>query len=424
MKFKFTLLFLIFATSVFAQWTLTNYPPEYTPTTMLNVDGYFLVGTNLGIVCRTQDNGNSWDTLSNGLSGNLINDLLYDNTGGTALIYAATDSGIYRTNDYGNNWTALNNGIQDRYMNTVFKDGDLMLAGGSTANYRSTDSGNSWSALTIGSNPQPSTHSFINFQNAIFCAQSQPDGTPHAVFKSTDGGLTWTPSDSNLTTPATYDMAKLGSRLFLSSYNYVEYSTDGGHTWGYHVQGIPASFPNLEMESFGNILFIASHSGIYVLYDDSTTAVNINGNITLPLIYTLAVDQDFIVVGVFNFNPPNPSRWEVWIRPTLVTAIEPVGEVLPRGFALYQNYPNPFNPSTKIKFTIPNVGDANFASGTNVKLVVYDVLGNEVATLVNEEKTAGTYEINFNASGLTSGVYFYKLQAGSFVQTKKMILLR
>ncbi len=94
---------------------------------------------------------------------------------------------------------------------------------------------------------------------------------------------------------------------------------------------------------------------------------------------------------------------------------------LPNNFSLEQNYPNPFNPSTKIKFTIPVVekGHAPF-----VQLIIYDVLGNEIATLVNEEKPAGTYEVVFNASEYPSGIYFYRLQAGTFVETKKMILLR
>ena len=90
-------------------------------------------------------------------------------------------------------------------------------------------------------------------------------------------------------------------------------------------------------------------------------------------------------------------------------------------FALEQNYPNPFNPSTKIKFEIPDQvrNDRNL-----VTLKVYDVLGNEVATLVNEEKPAGEYEVEFDASSLPSGVYFYHLKAGSFIETKKMIFLK
>jgi hypothetical protein len=94
---------------------------------------------------------------------------------------------------------------------------------------------------------------------------------------------------------------------------------------------------------------------------------------------------------------------------------------LPTEYILYQNYPNPFNPTTKIKIEIPCQARND---NSLVTLKVYDVLGKETATLLNEEKPAGEYEINFNATGLTSGVYFYQLKVGSFVETKKMILLR
>lgn len=85
-------------------------------------------------------------------------------------------------------------------------------------------------------------------------------------------------------------------------------------------------------------------------------------------------------------------------------------------FELMQNFPNPFNPSTKIEYRI---SDRSFVS-----LKVYNILGDEIATLVNEEKQTGVYNVNFDATGLSSGMYLYKLQAGSFVEMKKMILLR
>ena len=96
---------------------------------------------------------------------------------------------------------------------------------------------------------------------------------------------------------------------------------------------------------------------------------------------------------------------------------------LPQTFSLEQNYPNPFNPNTTIKYSIPIVISTE-GRNLNVTLKVYDVLGNEIVTLLNEDKPAGIYEVNFNASALPTGVYFYKLQAGSFVETKKMVLLR
>jgi carboxypeptidase T len=93
-------------------------------------------------------------------------------------------------------------------------------------------------------------------------------------------------------------------------------------------------------------------------------------------------------------------------------------------FSLEQNYPNPFNPSTIIKYSIPSVITSGVKQSQFVSLKVFDVLGNEVATLVNEVKAAGSYEVEFNATGLSSGVYFYKLQTGSFVETKKMIIMK
>ena len=100
----------------------------------------------------------------------------------------------------------------------------------------------------------------------------------------------------------------------------------------------------------------------------------------------------------------------------IVTGVESESENVPGTYTLFQNYPNPFNPCTKINWQM--------AARNQVTLKVYDVLGNEIATIVNEEKEAGYHSINFNASELPSGVYFYQLKAGSFIETKKMLLLR
>ena len=89
---------------------------------------------------------------------------------------------------------------------------------------------------------------------------------------------------------------------------------------------------------------------------------------------------------------------------------------IPSAFSLSQNYPNPFNPSTKIRYSIPQ--------SSNVVIKVFDVLGNEIATLVNEEKPVGIYEITWYAESLPSGIYFYRIQTGSFVETKKMVLMK
>jgi hypothetical protein len=96
----------------------------------------------------------------------------------------------------------------------------------------------------------------------------------------------------------------------------------------------------------------------------------------------------------------------------------------PKEFKLEQNFPNPFNPITTIQYQIPASPKSSPKERTSVTLRIYDILGSEVATLVNEEKEAGYYEVNWNASNLASGVYIYRLQTGSFVSVKKMMLLR
>jgi hypothetical protein len=108
----------------------------------------------------------------------------------------------------------------------------------------------------------------------------------------------------------------------------------------------------------------------------------------------------------------------VWRRPLseMITSVEMLSTDLPTRFSLNQNYPNPFNPATRISFSLPS------KSFTSLK--VFDALGREVAVLLSDELPAGTYSEQWNAAGLPSGVYFYRLQTGSFVETKKLVLLR
>ena len=124
----------------------------------------------------------------------------------------------------------------------------------------------------------------------------------------------------------------------------------------------------------------------------------------------------YIIQGILTIIPPPlvPSA------STVITISPPTDvhdeELLPREFILHQNYPNPFNPSTKIKFALPEKA--------NVKLSIYNLLGEKVAELVNGELTAGYHEVEFLAKAIPSGVYFYELHAGAFREVKKMILLK
>jgi hypothetical protein len=124
-------------------------------------------------------------------------------------------------------------------------------------------------------------------------------------------------------------------------------------------------------------------------------------------VHAFAISNGFLFAGTNN---------GVWRLPLSVNTIDPGWVHSPETFSLTQNFPNPFNPATTIRYSMPN--------RSQVLLTVYNTVGQKVATLVQEQQEAGSYEVKFDGSALASGVYFYRLQAGSFMQTRKLLLLR
>jgi hypothetical protein len=129
----------------------------------------------------------------------------------------------------------------------------------------------------------------------------------------------------------------------------------------------------------------------------------------------IIVDKNFNVY-INGTGKYNSLRGSLIMKYSQLIGIEPISNEIPNRYRLFQNYPNPFNPVTKIKFSVPKLNA--------VKLLIYDVLGKEIKTLVNEELKPGVYEIDFNASQYSSGVYFYRLVTGDFEETKKMLLIK
>jgi hypothetical protein len=178
---------------------------------------------------------------------------------------------------------------------------------------------------------------------------------------------------------------------------FFSYSADGGETWSEPVKFTPDS--PLRDWRYPSIAEIIPSEGLgftihIVMQGDSIPGSTVNAAGSMPKGVTAQYYH-------FSYTLIPPSVED---------------EINLSKFELHQNYPNPFNPSTKIKYHIP--------VGGFVTLKVYDVLGNEMTTLVQEEKSAGTHEVQFDANNLSSGVYFYKLQSGSFTQTNKMVLMR
>jgi hypothetical protein len=214
---------------------------------------------------------------------------------------------------------------------------------------------------------------------------------------------------------------------------------------GWNVNGV-AVCVSANNQSHPNIISDSSHGAIITWEDkrDSSTngntydiyASRITGSFALPWIANgvpiCTVDSNQINPtavtdgsggAIIAWQDKRGGNYDVYASRVLqsgsITSVENVGTV-PTGFALSQNYPNPFNPSTRIQYTIESAG--------LVSLKVYDMLGREVATLVNGRQEAGTYTVQFGinsgASGLSSGIYFYRLKVGSFISTKKLVLMK
>ncbi len=172
----------------------------------------------------------------------------------------------------------------------------------------------------------------------------------------------------------------------------------------------------------GAVLGIASVGIAYL-----NTSIKIHINIWNKLYTETSVGENFLLSFANETTRWENHKYNIFGDPTIVLKFDPLASAkpidkdIPSDYILSQNYPNPFNPSTTIKYSIPESMKSELS---NVKIIVYDILGKEVATLVNEQQPAGNYEVIFKAGKLPSGTYFYQLIAGSFVQTKKMLLLK
>lgn len=210
----------------------------------------------------------------------------------------------------------------------------------------------------------------------------------------------------------------LGDTLWTKTFGGVE--NDGAFSvletvdGGYIVSGYTGSFGSgyndvwlIKTNGSGDTLWTATYGGIYWDVGKSVDQTNDGGYI---------IGGDYYATGTNSYD-----FWLIKIAPDPNDVGPQNLYYIPKSLILKQNYPNPFNPVTKIIYIIPKL---NF-----VKLKVYDVLGNEITTLVNEEKPAGEYNVEFNSHSdegrnLSSGIYFYQLRAGEFIQTKKMILIK
>jgi len=347
---------------------------------------------------RSMDNGANWDTVH---SGTMVQSLARV---GTSVFAGTPGLGVLRSSNNGSTWEQVNNGLTNYVVNTLHVSGSMLYAGTGSSIFRSTNNGASWVAVDSGW-ANPGISAMIAFGSRLVASGN---GGLHVADES---NVVW----EEVSTPPMGTIrlfAASGSLLFAATNSGVFVSADTGKTWSSSSSGIP----NNDVRGLvvdGTSMYAGTFgSGVYLSTNSGSNWSAVNMGLTYYNINTLSA------IGTYLFAGTGGMTNTIWRRPfSEMTAVDGGDNIAhPEGFVLLQNYPNPFNPSTTIRYALP--------SAVNVKLTIHDLLGREVAMLVDEEQTAGWKEAVWDASAMASGVYFYRLTAGSLTQTSKLVVMK
>jgi photosystem II stability/assembly factor-like uncharacterized protein len=399
-----SVIMLLPPTELRAQWQLRALNGRSVHALLTN-GGFSFAGTDTAGFFISTDDGSTWTRRNSGLTNNFVRTFALSGSN----LFAGTlgPAGVYLTTNNGVNWTIANSGITNQTIHALAFNGATLLAGSNGSGvYKSTDNGASWQPSNTGLSDL-SVHALLVASGRAF-AGTGSTSTTGGVFISTDNGATWSlpaTSPTNIRSLATN-----GIGLFAATNGAGVYkSTDNGATWSAANTGLTHMSVRVIISSGANLFAGTNGGGVYLSTNSGANWSQINTGLTSLSILSLATNSTTLYAGT--------QTGGVWTRPlSQVVAVDEPGVSAPTSFTLEQNYPNPFNPTTMLSFTIP--------SSSLVTLKVFDVLGREVATLVNEDKAAGRYSVDWNAASYASGLYFYRLSANGITELKKMMLLK
>jgi hypothetical protein len=378
-------------------------------------------------------------------------------------VSSADTSCVYKTTDGGISWILQTQAHNEYYEAIYFLDENYGWTSSTSGVLKTTNGGNSWTQNFANLQGSPMSIKFVDYQTGWISSNTLGS---YDISKSTDGGETWFSQIAQIFNNFVYSINfqstsigyATGWQWFIPpnpEEGFILKTADGGSNWFEQYRDNGALYSIFFVNDTtgwavgnGGIILHTTNGGVPVELI-SFTAEALDGKINLS--WTTATELNNL-----GFEVERKTESELWQTMGFVRGKGTTTEIqnysfiddlfgvtesrlsyrlkqidfngtydyseeieilrAPATFSLEQNYPNPFNPTTSIQYAI--------GSRQIITLKVYDVLGNEIATLVNEEKPAGEYEVEFNASELTSGIYFYQLKSGSFVETKKMILLK
>jgi photosystem II stability/assembly factor-like uncharacterized protein len=404
MKTIYFFLLMIFTPIILiAQWTQTNYPVGGQINSIAYTGNKLLVGNNSSGIYLSTDNGDTWTAVNKGFPSNSsVQDVIVK---GNDIFAGTYKNGIFVFSEIDTSWTAINEGLTTNAIYNLTSDFNYLYAGtAGNGIFISSNNGSNWLSSGL---PGKTIWDLSTNGTNIFAATSS-----YGIYISTDHGSTWTQNNTGL--PSNKSMLAvepINNYLFAgTAYNGVYISTDNGTNWVECNNGYPGTDTWCFTFKDTNI-FMGSSSGIFLSTDKGSSWSDISTGMTDKWTIASIVKNNYVFAGTAGSGILYRRSID-----NIFTDVKNNKNQLPNEFLLNQNYPNPFNPTTTIKYDIPKT--------SSVTLKVYNVLGQEVATLVNEKKEAGSYEVQLDGSKLSSGVYFYRLTAGILTETKKLILLR
>ena len=380
----------------------TFMPGEIVYTLINDNNGNVLAGTWGGKIYRSAD-GENWERINNSMYTGFIWTLAVNEFGD---IFAGTEQGIYRSTDNGVTFELV--GMVGKDVRTIVIDGyDIYAGAWGEGVFKSSDNGANWTAVNNGLTNLAVNSMVMDSESNLYVASFGS-----GVFKSNNGGTNWSQLDVGYDFVWTLGIASTDI-IYAGTYGDGLYrSGDHGISWGKVETGLTAYYIYAITIDADDHVYVSSWAnGVFVSSDDigaSWSSIGLGGvGVSSVMINPASKDlyagtSDGAVYKKISAN---------------ITDVDDNAQVVPTEFELSQNYPNPFNPSTNIRFSIPESG--------KYMLKIYNILGQEVTTLLNEVMSPGTYTFEFNARSIASGIYFYRLTGDNNVNiTKKMVLMK
>ena len=379
----------------------------------------WVVGGN-GTILTTKDGGDVWNQQNSGTLKSLFDVKFINDTTG----WVVGDEIILYTKDGGHNWNKYEQDyisdiapifFVDQQHGWICGDGDYIL--------KTNDGGSSWEPIEVG----------YHMWNGVFFIDDKTGWfyDSDGISKTEDGGYTLEYDTLSLTgdiTSLLFINSNLGWMVMAWNWGtlYADFSifntVDGGETWNEQFSG--SLIDCSDMKILGTQFFNDQH-GIVVGDENSQRGCNkkfaktVDGGINWVV---ETISDIFVDLGGFYFIDSSTGwivgSFGIIVKTTIggISSLPKEESIVVKEFGLSQNYPNPFNPSTKIEFVLPKSSD--------VRIEVYNTAGQKVQTLVTEKMAVGRHHIEFTAENLSSGIYFYRIEAGEFEDVKKMVLLR